>query len=263
MPKTSDNIIVFLIVTTGVIFMLVLFLITILYLYRKRQISYLKEVELLKIEYEKGVLKTQVEIQEQTFQSLSRDIHDNINLGLTLAKLNLNTLNLEHKETALDQVNASVKFISSAITDLSDISRSMNSDIIREQGLIVAVRLEVEKLRKLNFFTLRFDVDGEAVFMESEKEVFIFRIIQESFNNILKHAKADAVHLKLRYLEEKIDVVISDNGVGFDNSNEGTPTFRSGAGLRNMRRRAELLNGHFSIRSLPHEGTIINISIPY
>ena len=75
-------------------------------------------------------MATQLEIQEDTFQHISREIHDNINLSLTLAKLNLNTLNWSEKEKAISQVNSSIDLISQSIANLSDISKSLNSDII-------------------------------------------------------------------------------------------------------------------------------------
>ncbi|MEI9810293.1 MAG: hypothetical protein WDO16_21820 [Bacteroidota bacterium] len=90
--------------------------------------------------------------RNKTLQTISRDIHDNINLSLTLAKLNLNTLDITNKEKSMEQLTYSIDIISKSIIDLTDISRSMNSDIISEQGLIKALELEIEKLKKLNRF---------------------------------------------------------------------------------------------------------------
>ena len=92
MPDKSQ-IIFFIIIPTILIFLLAGLIITILYFYQKRQIIYEKNLNALKLDFEKNILKTQVEIQEQTFQNISREIHDNISLSLTLAKLNLNTIN--------------------------------------------------------------------------------------------------------------------------------------------------------------------------
>ena len=262
MQKTADSVVVFLIVTTCIILILVSFVITILYLYRKRQIEYFKGIEQLRSEYEKSVLKTQIEIQEQTFQAISRDIHDNINLSLTLAKLNLNTFDLEDKEKSTDKLNSSIEFISKAIVDLTDISRSMNSDIVCEQGLIKALELETEKLKKLNCFFVQFKLSGDPVFMDAQKELLIFRIIQESFNNILKHAKAKNIRLEMHYGDNRVDITVVDDGTGFFSEPELGES-KTTSGLRNMRKRAELLEGRFNITSYPGAGTSIRILIPF
>lgn len=264
MQKTPDDIIVFLVVTIFLIILLGSFIITILFLYQKKQMIYLKELEKIKSDYEKNLLKTHIEIQEQTFQAISRDIHDNINLSLTLAKLNLNTLDLADIEKS-DQVISSIEFISKAIIDLTDISRSMNSDVISEQGLIRALELEIEKLKKLKCFFIKFEVSGNPVFMDANKELVIFRIIQESFNNILKHAQARQIQLFMHYNLDHVEITASDDGVGFNKptKKESHGKARPTSGLLNMRKRAEILNGSFHINSHPGLGTIIKISIPY
>ena len=92
MQKTPDDIVIFLLVATAIILLMAGIVVTIILLYRKKQVSYEKDIESIKAEYEKAILNTQLEMQEQTFSDISREIHDNIGMSLTLAKLNLNTL---------------------------------------------------------------------------------------------------------------------------------------------------------------------------
>src|SRR6266513_24872 len=99
--QTNDQIRLFLIVTTLLILFLVALISTILFLYQKKRIAFIKNFEEVKIDYEKNLLKTQLEIQEHTFQNISQEIHDNISLSLTLAKLNLNTLDLSDKKKSM------------------------------------------------------------------------------------------------------------------------------------------------------------------
>ncbi len=262
MQKTTNDIIIFLLTTTLLILIMGGFILTIFFIYRKRQTAFLKEVEQIKSDYEKNLLRIQLEIQEQTFQTISRDIHDNINLSLTLAKLNLNTINLSEKQKSIVHINSSVEFVSKAINDLTDLSRSMNSDIIIEQGLITALQQEINKLKQLDWFTIKFELTGMPVFMDAQKELFIFRIVQEAFNNILKHAHATNVKLSLDYSNGNVDITINDDGVGFVNSNGIQKTCPT-AGLKNMQKRAELLSGVFGIESTPGYGTQIKITIPF
>ena len=145
MQVPKSNIALLIIVITTLLLLLAVFIVTMLFLYQKKQIAYQNNIDAIKSEYEKALLKTQLEIQEQTFQNISRDIHDNINLSLTLAKLNLNIMNPNSKEKSSEQLNNSIQFITKAITDLTGISRSMNSELIAEQGLISVLEQEVEK----------------------------------------------------------------------------------------------------------------------
>ena len=167
MPSSISEISLFITLATVLILTLVIFTILIILLYQKKQTAYLRNLESLKLDYEKNLLKTQLEIQEQTFQNISREIHDNIGLSLTLAKLNLNILEIENREKANELILSSIELISKSINDLSDISKSLNSEAIGQQGFLNALRLEVERLRKLNRFAIDFSVSGNPVFFDT------------------------------------------------------------------------------------------------
>jgi signal transduction histidine kinase len=216
----------------------------------------------MKFEFEKNLLATKVEIQEQTFLNISREIHDNINLSLTLAKLNLNTLDWNDVNKTFNCVKDSIDIIGSAITDLSDMSKSMNPELIGNLGLLNALENEITRIRRLARIHINLELSGNPVFIESEKELVIFRIIQEAFNNIIKHSQAKNVTLKLHYDPTYIEILIKDDGVGFNNE----PRLilkESKAGLLNMQTRAELFKGSIRVESIPHHGTQLLIKIPF
>jgi len=263
MRKTPDDIIIFLLVTTAIILVMAGFVITMVLLYRKKQISHQKSIDYIKAEYEKALLNTQLEIQEQTFKNISKEIHDNIGMSLTLAKLNLNTLKPGDIMNSSVQVNSSIDLISKAITDLADISKSMNADFIAEYGLINALEQEINKLKIIGLYHIIFEVNGETTFMNSQKELIIFRIVQEALNNILKHAQAKTITLKLDYHGDHLNLDICDNGIGFTTNSHANPTDKkNGAGLINMKNRALMLGGSWKIDS-SREGTIIKLTVPY
>ena len=250
--------------TTFLILMLAGFILTILFLYRKKQIAYLKELETVRSETERTMLNTQLEIQEQTFQNISREIHDHICLNLTLAKLNLVTVEVGNKNQLAARINSSIEILSKSISELSDISHSMNPELIESFGLIKTLEMEIEKMERPGLINIHYRVTGNPVFMNSQKELVIFRIIQEAFNNILKHARAKNVMIQLYYTESQIEVTVQDDGAGF---NPGIPiesgNFQAKSGLLNMKKRAKLIEGICEIYSDPGSGTIIHLSIPY
>ena len=260
MQRTDENhITTFLLTITFLILLLSLFILTILYLYRKKQIDYQHNIQKIQSTFEKNLLTTQLEIQEQTLENIAKDIHDNISLSLTLAKLHLLTLDFEDLTRSKKMMGSSIDLITKALIDLTDISKSMNPSVIQQIGLIDALKIEVDRIRKINLFDIEMCVRGSPQFLNSKTELLIYRIIQESLNNVIKHATATRVIVDLFYDHEYIVFKVADNGKGF---NPEMPINRYGSGLHNMKSRAKELNGSFQIESGIQLGTKIIISIP-
>jgi signal transduction histidine kinase len=217
----------------------------------------LKSLAELKIAHENQLLQSQLEIQEQTFQNISREIHDNIGQKLTLAKLHLNTLNFSYIEKTEFAVADSVKMISEAINDLSNLSRSMSSENILNNGLIKALVFEVAQLTKPGIYQVNFSTTGYSIFLDANTELVLFRIVQEAIHNIIKHAAANSIDIELHYTHKLLKIKIADNGKGFNVHSIG-----NGTGLANMKKRAQMLNGVLEINSFPDIHTQITIEIP-
>jgi signal transduction histidine kinase len=159
-------------------------------------------------------------------------------------------------------VDHSIDLISEAITDLRDISRSLNSELIQNQGLLKALEMETKRISRSAHIAIDLSIRGEPVYLSCEKEIFIFRIIQEALNNVVKHAKASSVNLDLFYADQQVEINVKDNGIGFNK--EGLLTTNGcSAGLSNMENRARLFNGKFSINSEKEKGTELNIVLPF
>jgi two-component system, NarL family, sensor kinase len=99
--KTDQSIIIFIITSALLILLLIGFITTIIYRYQQKQNAYFKDIETLKTSHENSLLQAQLEIQEQTFQNISREIHDSIGQKLTLAKLHLNTLEYNNRDKTI------------------------------------------------------------------------------------------------------------------------------------------------------------------
>jgi two-component system, NarL family, sensor kinase len=263
MQTSNSQVILFTVIVTGIVFLLALLIILLLYLYKRQQTLHLKSFNTLKLDFEKNLLRSQVEIQEQTFQNISRDIHDNINLSLTLAKLNLNTLDWNDTNTSASIVRASVDILSNVINELRDLSKGMNTELIKNIGLGNALQKEIEKINKMTNIKVKYNILGEPIYLESEKELVIFRIIQESFNNILKHASASSILLQLVYSKKYLDILIKDDGIGFS-KNDLHPEQQCGkAGIINMQTRAKAFGGKVLLETWPQKGTQVLINVPY
>ncbi|MGZ5548114.1 MAG: sensor histidine kinase, partial [Nitrososphaeraceae archaeon] len=227
MRTVNGHIALFVIITTAIVFLLAIIIVTLLYLYQKRQMAYDSNVNKLKLDFERNLLKTQIEIQEQTFDTISKEIHDNISLSLTLVKLNLNTLPWNDIPETRNSVDSSISLIGTSISQLSDLSKTLNPEVIGNIGLTKSLKIEVEKIVRMAHLKVEYEIKGEPIFLSCDKELIIFRIIQESFNNIIKHAKATDVLLELNYCDHFLDILVKDNGVGFIKNSSKS----SGAGL--------------------------------
>ena len=242
-----------------VIFFTVIIIITITQ-YKQKAYKHRLEKEQLKAQFSQTLLQSQLEIQEQTLKIISQEIHDNIGQVLSLAKLNLNTIDqAKHDETAIKIID-SKNLVSKAIHDLRDLSRSLNTDNISALGLVKAIEYELEMTRKAGKHQTLLEVEGTVQKLDPQKELIVFRIIQEVLNNILKHADARSIKVNAVYNAE-LRLTITDDGNGFTvpaNKEEETRSL----GLRNMESRAKLIGADFSINSSPGNGTTVNLGIP-
>lgn len=254
---STQGVIIFIVGVSFLLLLFISFIITIVYKYQQKQNAYFKELEALKITHENELLQSQIEIQEQTFQNISREIHDNIGQMLTLAKFNINTLDLNNGADVSTKAQDTVALIGEAISDLSDLSRSLSSEMILANGLIKALEYEIEHLQKFHF-RITLNVSEDVIFLEAKKELIIFRIIQEALNNIVKHAQANEIKIDFHYGSNNLQLKIEDDGVGFVESRVNAKS----AGLNNMKKRAHILGGNFTINAHTCRGTILKIKIP-
>lgn len=262
MPVQEIRIIIIILLCALIVLGLAITILSLVSRHKKGIYKSKKEIENIKIDFEKQLLLTQLEIQESTFNKISSDIHDNILLGLTLAKLQINNF-LEKKEGNADKLIVAVDLISKSLVDLNDISKSLDGNQLLEYGLINAIESEVNVFRKTGLYDVDFDIIGEPVFLDHKIELVILRIMQEACNNIIKHARANSIRVELYFDPKNVKLKVVDNGIGFDPKKvEEKKEIRKMAGLKNVYSRAEIVGGQVEIYSMPDKGTAILIIIP-
>lgn len=217
----------------------------------------------IKALHEQTLLQTQLEIQEQTLKNISQEIHDNIGQVLSLVKININTMNCDEPDLLQGKIDDSKILISKAIQDLRDLSRSLNTDYVVEMGLARSIEYELELIKKTGSFETLFSIEGNPYRLEQQKELILFRIVQEVLHNIIKHAKASLITVALQFEPEKFVLTVADNGIGFDISGLKENNYAgTGLGIRNMHNRAKMINTDFIINSDLTKGTTITLTIP-
>ena len=255
---------IYFVTVVGVILGLLLtgFIITMLFLYRRRQHRQEQELARLKDQYEREALRSQLEIQELAFKTMGQELHDNIGQMLSVAKLTLSALPLEPDHPGVAQLDHTKEVLNKAIFDLSNLTKSLHTDRITQIGLAECIRFEVYSLRKAGIVSVHFNQEGHEEEFNEQRSVFLFRIFQEALNNVLKHSKATEVIVNLKYLEDIFVMEISDNGVGFNVKEKlQAASSYSGVGLRSIFNRAKLIGAELTISSERTGGTVVQIEL--
>ena len=202
--------------------------------------------------FKQQLLQTQLEIQEQTLKNISEEIHDNVGQVLSLAKLNLFTFENSNEPKLQDTKN----LVSKAINDLRNLSRSMHGDVIAELGLQQSIANELSIIQNTRQFITKLNFSGIAYKLDQQKEMVLFRIVQEALNNCIKYSKAQHITVQMNYETGCFLLTVADDGIGF-----GTQS-NSGIGLKSMQNRATLIGAVFEINSSNEKGTSIIITLP-
>lgn len=214
--------------------------------------------ELALIEFEQTLLQSRLEIQEQTFTSISQEIHDNVGQLLTLAKLNLNTLKMPEDNSSRDKITDASVLISQSVQSLRNLAKTLHGDLISKHGLVEALAAEIKMMNKIGIMQCRFNVVGEEVAIPVDKSLIIFRIAQEALHNVIKHSHAHNMWMEVFFHRAETIVSVSDDGRGISNN----PALKSGNGLRNMRDRSRIIGAHLDIIPNKPSGTVVKLTIP-
>lgn len=253
----DTSIIVF--IVGSIIFMVfAITLVVFLVLHKRKRYEHLLEKQTMENNYHNQLLLSRMEVQEQSFRYFSEEIHDNIGQLLSIVKMQLH--NIRSSSTEADTVKRageSIEIMSKAITDLRNISHTLNSAFVTNAGLTDAVEKDMEYIRSAKDVKCLLHRKGDEYSLGNEKELLIFRIIQEAIANAVKHASPSEINVYLDYTPTMLTVTIADNGNGFETDN----IKKSGIGLNNMYVRTGLLKGKLTVTSEKNAGTIIRIEI--
>ena len=242
----------------AVIFLLVLFVVVFFFTFQKRKNKFLIERLEVKQKFDKEIEKSKLEIQEQTLKNIAWELHDNIGQLLSVVNIQLNMLALETPAKNHEQITETKGMVNDAVQEIRTLSKILNNDVILKNGLVTSLCLELERFNKLKFLEARFEVEGDPKPIKNSDEIIIFRILQEFFSNVIKHAKAKKLVVHLSYKNDALEIYANDDGVGFDSSQHS-----GNSGLVTMKSRASLINIDINIVSGINEGTSLYLIYPY
>jgi len=228
---------------------------------QKRKFLFKKKMEDLHNNFTRELLTSKVEIREETLKGVASELHDNVGHMVTLGLMHLNLMPVLQSGSDETQLQEARHQLNKALDSLRDISKNMNSDMLLQGGMIEAINRQLNRLRKSSFYEIEFIKEGaEPVLKDEQHGLIIFRIVQESITNIVRHSKAKKIRTQVKTSEKDLFIRINDNGIGFP-VKETLENAERGIGLRNMFTRAELIGASLKIES-SNTGTTSTLIYP-
>ncbi|GAA4339416.1 sensor histidine kinase [Flaviaesturariibacter amylovorans] len=259
MADRFDEVVIMIILASLLLLLLAVIVIVSVIKYKQRQRRHVEEKNAIRQQFNQELLHTRIEIQEQTLKHIAQEIHDNIGQTLSLAKLHLNTIGTREGHEGAEKLGTTKDLVSKAIVDLRGLSRTLNSDAVLSGGLLKAVESELALIGRAGVFTTSLEITGQPVSLDPQKELILFRIVQEALNNSIKHSEASRIVVSLSYGENSVCTSVADNGKGAVRAPAADQP--GGTGLLNMKSRSEIIGGTFSFTSAA-SGTEVRVILP-
>lgn len=238
--------------------LLILSILTGYFLLQNRKKNQQLKLQELEMNQKRKLTHSIINAEEHERKRIAKDLHDSVAQKMVVAKLNLeafaNGLTMEdQKQKIFSNIGTLLK---DSADEVRSLSHSMMPHLLERNGLSNSIKDFLDKIHKKDF-KINFNAEGDFSAFRENRAFLIYRIIQECVQNVLKHAAASRLDVSLICMNDELDLMIEDNGNGFD-----IKTVQDGIGLKNIRSRVEFLNGKLDINSSPGRGTVIAIYIP-
>lgn len=195
-----------------------------------------------------------VSAQEEERKRLSRELHDDLGQALVAHLLKLK--NLQSQTKLNNDFEKLIEDTNHIINRMREIAQDMRPALLDTLGLVSALETHSKEFGLRTNLPVTFEADEDIPKLSDVHSITLYRTLQETLTNIIKHSNATQVWVELSLDEENIILTVQDNGVGFG------ATFINGMGISNLRERLALVGGAFNITSALSKGTIVSASLP-
>jgi two-component system NarL family sensor kinase len=203
-------------------------------------------------------------VQEEERRRISREIHDEIGQALTAISLNLNMLKSNGKPSeAKRKIKSAQNLVEKASDFIRVFSHQIHPGMLEDLGLFPALRSFVRDFQENTGMRVNLKFSGNPGRASIEQKAALYRIVQESLTNILKHSGTRSATVTIKKSQDEITLQVADSGKGFELAGiSGTREKKQGLGLLGMRERARAVGGKFMILSRPGIGTKVRVHLP-
>ncbi|APZ44998.1 hypothetical protein BW723_01245 [Polaribacter reichenbachii] len=216
-----------------------------------------QNIEKLKSESQVRVLNATIDGKESERKQIAETLHDSVSALLSSANLHLQATRKQFNGATPVEIDKTQEIILEASHKIRDLSHTLISSVLLKFGLTFAIKEIAEKFSnsELNIET---EINNVERYHQSF-EIKVYNIVQEFVNNILKHSKAGNALIELEQKQDKLFIIISDDGIGFDKTKI---TSKDGLGLNQIDARIQMMKGKFKIDSSKNNGTQILVELP-
>lgn len=202
-------------------------------------------------------IHTMLETQETERKRIAQDLHDRLGSMLSTVKLQFGHFSPKANEDK-ERYSKVSHLLDDAVEEIRQVSHNLVSGVLSTFGLVPALKDLIQALKESSALVIEMQVHGMNERMDSELEINLYRILQELFNNTIRHAKAGRVDIELSRHPNELTLIYSDNGTGFDTQN----LKQSGMGLKNLYSRVDKLGGSLHIDSGKGNGSTFVFNFP-
>jgi PAS domain S-box-containing protein len=200
------------------------------------------------------------QIQEDERRHLARELHDEIGQALTAAKLNLHSIESVEGSHQSFRIKETLVILDNLLRQVRQISLDLHPSLLDDLGLVPALRSLLDQQGRRASVAVRFSAKDMPENFDWEIQTTCFRIGQEAITNAVRHANAGQIGVDLRCESGNLQLLVRDNGIGFDPGSVQAQTV--GLGLIGIKERAALVGGRAKISSSPSKGTVIEVFLP-
>jgi len=206
------------------------------------------------------------EVEEIERQRLARELHDQVGQNLTALGINLNIVQAQIPDAshspARHRLDDSLSLVEQTTERIRDLMADLRPPVLDDYGLVAALRWYGEQFAARSGINVI--IDGEEIQprLSPRAEGALFRIAQEALTNVAKHAQASQATVAVKAGTDLLQMVITDNGLGFDPAQRSEPGERYGWGMLTMTERAAAIGGRFEVESQPGRGTRVVVEVP-
>lgn len=240
------------------------FIVAFIVLYQRRQIKQEKYLGEVQRDYQRMLLETALDSEEAERRRMAEELHDDIGVMLSLTKMSVNQLQqkLGEREDESEMIGRVKGLLGETMANVRRISKALVPSTLEQFGLEAAIEDLVGKLSSGPGVPQVVFAEGkEPVPRQSPKtELALFRIVQELINNAIKHANASQIKIEIYSSAGKIQLVVEDNGNGFD-AESMRKSRAAGLGLKNIESRLSIINGTADYKNTT-PGTRVRIEVP-
>ncbi|HEY2154658.1 MAG TPA: PAS domain-containing protein, partial [Isosphaeraceae bacterium] len=204
-----------------------------------------------------------LEVQEEERRHLARELHDEIGQVLGAVSANLQAVRGGCPDTAWPRIDGCLGIVDRAIEEVRRLALDLRPAMLDDLGLAAALRWLVDQRARPAGLVANFVVQPSEMPLPPDLAIACYRIVQEALTNVVRHARARQVWVELRQDRAEVQLVIRDDGVGFDPTEARRRAARGESlGLLGLQERTELLGGRSAIESEPGHGTTIRVRFP-